>query len=173
MKVKSYREAWCNIAADYKRFCNGMGGVKSVLTICLLDRGFKFQFWWRLNQVDGFLKPLAFIMQRYYGTRYGIQIPSKTYVGPGFQICHGIGVVINGSAVIGSNVTVHQFLTIGTDKGKAATIGNNVVINPGVSLVDDVVIGDNAVIGAGAVVTKDIPANSVAAGVPARVLYYK
>ena len=48
--------------------------------------------------------------------------------------------------------------------GNDVYIGNNVIILPGVT------IGNNVVIGAGAVVTKDIPDNSVAVGVPARVI---
>jgi len=48
--------------------------------------------------------------------------------------------------------------------GNNVWIGGNVVINPGVT------IGDNSVIGSGSVVTKDIPANVVAAGNPCRVL---
>ncbi len=48
--------------------------------------------------------------------------------------------------------------------GNDVYIGNNVIILPGVT------IGSNVVIGAGAVVTKDIPDNSVAVGVPARVI---
>ena len=51
-------------------------------------------------------------------------------------------------------------ITIGND----VYIGNNVIILPGVN------IGNRVVIGAGAVVTKDIPDNSVAVGVPARVI---
>ena len=48
--------------------------------------------------------------------------------------------------------------------GKNCWIGQNVCILPGVN------IGDNVIIGAGAVVTKDIPSNSIAAGNPAKVL---
>lgn len=48
--------------------------------------------------------------------------------------------------------------------GNNVFVGNNVIFLPGVT------VGDNVVIGAGAVVTKDIPSNSVAAGVPARVI---
>ena len=51
-------------------------------------------------------------------------------------------------------------ITIGND----VYIGNNVILLPGVS------IGNNVVIGAGAVVTKNIPSNSVAVGVPAKVI---
>lgn len=48
--------------------------------------------------------------------------------------------------------------------GRNCFIGNNVTILPGVT------IGDNVVIGAGAVVTKSIPSNSVAAGIPCKVI---
>lgn len=51
-------------------------------------------------------------------------------------------------------------ITVGND----VYIGNNVIILPGVN------IGNNVVIGAGAVVSRDIPDNSVAVGVPARVI---
>lgn len=53
---------------------------------------------------------------------------------------------------------------------KPITIGNNVYIGNDVLLLPGVKIGNDVVIGAGAVVTKDIPDNSVAAGVPARVI---
>ena len=48
--------------------------------------------------------------------------------------------------------------------GKNVWIGANAMIVPGVT------VGDNAIIGAGAVVTKDVPANAVVAGVPAKVM---
>lgn len=51
-------------------------------------------------------------------------------------------------------------ITVGND----VYIGNNVLLLPGVS------IGDRVVIGAGAVVSKDIPSNSLAVGIPARVI---
>lgn len=50
------------------------------------------------------------------------------------------------------------------------TIGNNVWIGGGAILLPGVQIGDNVVIGAGSVVTKDIPANTVACGNPCRVI---
>jgi serine acetyltransferase len=49
-------------------------------------------------------------------------------------------------------------------------VGNNVFIGPNTMIMPGVTIGDNVVIGAGSVVTKDIPSDSVAAGVPARVI---
>ncbi|PGB59826.1 acetyltransferase [Bacillus wiedmannii] len=71
-----------------------------------------------------------------------------------------------------------------TDFGKNITMGKNVFINTGCSFQDrgginigngsligmNVTIGDNSVVAAGAVVTKDVPENTVVAGVPAKVV---
>jgi acetyltransferase-like isoleucine patch superfamily enzyme len=53
------------------------------------------------------------------------------------------------------------------------TIGDNVWLAGKVTVLKGVTIGDNAVVGANAVVTRDIPANAVAVGVPARVIRYR
>ena len=53
---------------------------------------------------------------------------------------------------------------------KPIVLGDNVYIGVGTIIMPGVTIGNNVVIGAGSVVTKDIPDNSVAAGVPARVI---
>ena len=87
-------------------------------------------------------------------------------------------VTIGDNVLIAPNVTLsvtghpvhHELRKNGEMYSFPITIGNNVwigshvVINPGVT------IGDNSVIGAGSVVTKDIPPNVVAAGVPCRVI---
>ncbi len=52
-------------------------------------------------------------------------------------------------------------------------IGRNVWLGAKVTVVKGVTIGDNAIVGANAVVTKDIPPNAIAAGVPARVLRFR
>jgi acetyltransferase-like isoleucine patch superfamily enzyme len=49
-------------------------------------------------------------------------------------------------------------------------VGNNVWIGYGASILRGVTVGDNAVIGTGAVVTKDVPANAIVGGVPARLI---
>ena len=67
-------------------------------------------------------------------------------------------------------IAAEQRNVFGTEFSKEITIGDNVWIGGGVTVCPGVSIGDNAVIGAGSVVTKDIPANVVAAGVPCRVI---
>ena len=56
------------------------------------------------------------------------------------------------------------------DKFGTICVGNNVHIGTNAVIMPGVTIGDNCIIGVGAVVTKDIPANTVAVGVPARVI---
>ena len=64
------------------------------------------------------------------------------------------------------NAGVYKFAE---KKGKI-TIGNNVFIGANAMLLYDVTIGNNVIIGAGSIVTKDIPDNSVAVGVPCKVV---
>ena len=112
-------------------------------------------------------------MHKHLSVKYGIHIPRTTKIGYGFYIGHGIGIVINGGTVIGNNVNISHFLSIGTNNDKPATIGDNVYIGPNVCIVEDVRVGNNSTIGAGAVVVKDVPDNATVAGVPAKVISYK
>lgn len=104
----------------------------------------------------------------------GIEIHPGAEIGRRFFIDHGSGVVIGETAQIGNDVTVYQGVTLGgtgKDCGKRhPTIGNNVLIGAGAKLLGPFQVGDNTNIAAGAVVLKDIPENSTAVGVPARVV---
>ena len=93
-------------------------------------------------------------------------------VGYGLYIGHNGPVVVNPTAVIGNNVNLSQFVTIGSNEEHAAIIGDNTYIGPNVCIVEDVKIGNNVTIGAGSVVTKDIPDNATAVGNYAKVINY-
>ncbi len=88
---------------------------------------------------------------------------------------HG-GVTLGDGCQIGHNVvfaTLNHFLE--PEKRKMTypapiVLGKNVWVGSNATILQGVTIGDNAVIGAGAVVTSDIPANTVAVGVPAKVV---
>ncbi len=98
----------------------------------------------------------------------GVEIPTSTMVGAGLQVWHGVGLVINPAVVIGSNVLLRQSTTIGNKYmgSPCPRIGNNVHIGAHTIIIGDIEVGDNCVIGAGTVVTKSIPANSIAYGNP-------
>lgn len=97
--------------------------------------------------MKGPIRPFFWLVYHHLSSKYGIQISTRTPIGSGLYIGHGLGVVINASARIGKNVSLSQFLTIGSNKGKAATIEDDVYIAPSVCLVEDVVIGRGSVVG--------------------------
>ena len=63
-----------------------------------------------------------------------------------------------------------QGVTIGDRNGGRPIIGNNVGFGPGVKVLGKVTIGDNCFIAANAVVVKDMPANAIVGGVPAKII---
>lgn len=144
---------------------------RSFLKVYLLNSGFKYSVWLRATRsANVVVSQLARLQRRRFAIKYMLDIPSATEIGYGLYIGHGKCVVVSPWAKLGNNVNLSQFTTIGSNHGKAAIIADNVYIGPSVCLVEDVTIGTNTKIGAGAVVTKDIPKNATAAGVPAKVL---
>jgi sugar O-acyltransferase (sialic acid O-acetyltransferase NeuD family) len=84
----------------------------------------------------------------------------------------GTLVTVNRNASIGHHTSLGAFTTVhpGVSIAGFCEIGQAVEIGIGSSIVDGIRIGDGAVIGAGSVVVRDIPENSLAMGVPARVV---
>lgn len=113
----------------------------------------------------------ARIMYNRIASRHQLQIPTETKIGRGLYIGHGICIVINGETIIVNNCSLSQFLTIGSNKGTPATIGDNVYIGPMVSIVEDVHIGNNVRIGAGSIVIKNVPDNTTTVGNPNRIIF--
>ena len=104
----------------------------------------------------------------------GIEIHPGAKIGKGLFIDHGAGVVIGETTEIGDNCTLYQNVTLGgtgKDVGKRhPTLGNNVLVGAGARVLGPFKIGDNSKIAANAVVLEEVPPNSTAVGVPARVL---
>jgi serine O-acetyltransferase len=177
MKISEYKSL---IYSDFYRLYGSVSGFKLIGEI-FLGESYKYIFWMRsceylrshtLLKFSVYI--IAKIMLRRYRYRYGISIPSNTQIGEGFYIGHFGGIVVNQDCLIGKNCNISQGVTLGqANRGKnkgTPTIGNNVYIGPGVKVVGKVRIGNNVAIGANSVVTKDMPDNSVVAGVPAKVI---
>jgi len=88
---------------------------------------------------------------------------------------HAFGLVIGETAIIGDDVLVYQGVTLGgvnLNKGvkRHPTILSGAVIGAGAKVLGNITIGHNARIGSNSVVVKDVPNESTAVGIPARVI---
>lgn len=168
--INNIKKAFSYIKSDYYRYYGKYDALLKIIIKAIFGTNhcFRYLFWLRLS-AHVHVGAIRYFHHR-YSIKYNIQIPSKTRIGYGFYIGHGVGIVINGDTTIGNNVNISQFLTIGTNHRTPAVIGDNVYIGPGVCIVEDVNIGSNVTIGAGSVVTRDIPCDTTAAGVPAKVI---
>lgn len=103
----------------------------------------------------------------------GIELPCEVSLGRRFVIDHFGGIVISGYASFGDDCRIRSGVVVGlrrVEEPCAPRFGNNVDIGAGAKVLGSISIGDNVVIGANAVVLIDVPANSVAVGIPARIL---
>jgi serine O-acetyltransferase len=106
----------------------------------------------------------------------GTELPCEAVIGRRLVIEHIGGIVVSGDAVFGDDCTLRNGVTVGLrHKGVRGSphIGNRVDIGAGAKLLGPIHIGDDAAIGANAVVICDVPANSIAVGIPARILARK
>lgn len=158
------------VESDLYRY-SGRTDARAFLHTWRVNKAFRYQVCMRLCSARGLKGYLARVrMSLYRGGR--IQIPYRTRIGYGLYIGHNGPVVVHESAVIGNNCNLSQFVTIGSNTGQAAEIGDNVYIGPSVCIVEHVKIGSNVTIGAGSVVTKDIPDNATAVGNYARCIHF-
>lgn len=139
----------------------------------LRNKTFRWQVAFRLVNSTGVEKLIGALLWKTNRNRQNIQIHRRATVGYGLYIGHNGPVVVNPTAILGNNVNLSQFTTIGAIDGDAAVIGDNVYIGPACCLIENVHIGDNVTIGAGSIVTKDIPANATAVGNYAKVVNFK
>jgi serine O-acetyltransferase len=100
----------------------------------------------------------------------GIELPCEVVIGRNFVIDHHGGIVISGYARFGDDCRIRSGVCVGlarVDDPCAPEIGHGVDIGIGAKLLGRIRIGDNVLVGANAVVVSDVPANSIAVGVPA------
>lgn len=106
---------------------------------------------------------------------YTCSYPPMITVGKNLRIEHYMGTRIGRTAILGDNVRIYQYVNVlakvagdqekwDKHERRHAKIGNNVVLGAGCTIIGPVTIGDNSFIGARAIVTHDVPPNSVVIG---------
>ncbi|MFZ2062494.1 MAG: serine O-acetyltransferase [Candidatus Binatus sp.] len=103
----------------------------------------------------------------------GIELPCETILGHRFRIDHFGGIIISGDVEFGDDVVIRNGVTIGlrrTGVRGSPKIGNRVDVGAGAKILGSITIGDDTAIGANAVVLDDVPPNSIAIGIPARII---
>lgn len=92
----------------------------------------------------------------------------------GLSFNHFSCIIINGATQIGRNCTIFHGVTtalkMGGGNAGVPSIGDNCVLGPGSKILGSVTLGDYVFVGANAVVTHNIPSNSVVAGIPAKII---
>ncbi len=105
----------------------------------------------------------------------GVDIHPGALLGRRLFIDHATGVVIGETAIVGSDVTIYQGVTLGgTGKGhgkRHPTVCDNVFIGNNANILGNITVGENSRVGAGSVVLTDVPPNSTVVGVPAHIVY--
>ena len=155
--------------------------AKSKLSVVLTYPGVKAVLFHKIAHFFCIAKfdMVARIISQFSRFLTGIEIHPKAKIRKNLYIDHGMGVVIGETSEIGDNVTIYHSVTLGgispsidsneqRNMKRHPTLKNNVVVGSGAQVLGPIIVGENAKIGANAVVTKDVPENSVMVGIPAK-----
>lgn len=145
--------------------------VKTYIDIIFFCPSVWIMFWYRiahfLYQIRfSFLSLTIMTLVKFF---YHIEIHPKAVIGKNVFFDHAIGTVIGETAVIGNNCLIYHNVTLGSLNNvktkRHPTIGNNVLIGTGATLLGNITIGDNVSIGANATVLKDVQPNQTVVGI--------
>ena len=150
--------------------------ARSVLEVILLYPGFHILVYHRiahwLYEHGHFF--LARWVSQHGRHKTGIEIHPGARIGKCLFIDHGMGIVFGETTEIGDNCTIYHGVTLGgtgKDTGKRhPTLGDNVLIGAGAKVLGPFTVGDNSRIASNSVVLSEIPPDSTAVGVPAKVV---
>lgn len=119
------------------------------------------------------LKPVVVAMEKGIEVTCGISLPVTTKVGRRVRLWHHGGMILNASS-IGNDVHIRHNTTFGVARthhnGEVPVIEDGADIGVGACVLGSLRVGRGAKVGANAVVLEDVPDNTTAAGIPARVV---
>ena len=146
---------WATIVYRFRRWCN-------------------YELKTRL--LSNILRPLGSLLHLFIQITTGIHIEPEIDIGPGFYIGHYGCIFLGENTKIGKFFNISQECTIGlAGRGEnygLPVIGDFVYMAPGAKAIGKIKVGNHVAIGANAVVTKDLPDNAVAVGIPAKIISY-
>lgn len=184
--IRSFKELSLYIASDLYRYMTSTS-LKSFLRGWYIA-GFRYTFFMRCCRFFGkrgiAYKPLFFLCRialRHYSIKYGFQLPWQTDIGPGLMIGHYGPIIVNPNSRIGVNCNITIGVLMGLshklneDNSRGGEflypeIGDRISLGNNSKIIGGVKIGSGSIIGVSSVVTKDIPANSVVVGIPAKII---
>ncbi|MHB8878028.1 MAG: serine O-acetyltransferase EpsC, partial [Myxococcaceae bacterium] len=149
-----------------------MTGRRSLWRAMLLTDSFRITALQRTRELARSLRvPLVNHALRVTQTALmGVEIGARVTLGHGVYFVHSLGVVIGGDAKIGDRVRFYGNNTVGTGKDDGyPTVGDDVWVGAGARILGPITVGARSRIGANAVVLTNVPPDSVAVGVPARI----
>ena len=138
--------------------------------------------WYRFSRAlwlekDNLLCFLLLIVMRFFYPLIriysGVELAPSVDIDSGLWIGHFGPTVIHPETRAGRNLTILHGTTIGAGTGGIPELGDDVSIGVGATIIGGIRIGNHVIIGAGAVVTKDVPDNHLAVGIPAQAIPQK
>lgn len=126
----------------------------------------------KIYKKGGLYKIIALFMHKKNRRKFNIEIYPQVDIGK-IIIPHAVGIVIGKTASIGDGTVIMPNVVVGArfsptvenpKKRRHAIIGKNCILGANSVIIGDITIGNNVTIGAGAIVTKDVPDNSVVVG---------
>ena len=130
---------------------------------------------WIHSVVPRFGSPFRIIIEYLIRILFASDISCKATIGGGLMVMHGHDIVIGSQVVIGKRCLIMNSVTLGNKyigpgvQTRQPVIGDSVQIGVGAKILGPVHIGDRSAIGANAVVLSDVPDDSVAVGIPAKI----
>lgn len=159
-------------AVEMAKAATGSSDAKSLAKVVLTSDSYRITALNRAREAAiAFHIPLLNHVLRVAQTAVmGIEIGKDVTLGKGVYFVHSLGVVIGGDSRIGDRVRFYGNNTVGTAKDNGyPVIEDDVWIGAGARILGPVRIGARSRIGANAVVLQDVPPDSVAVGIPARI----
>lgn len=154
-----------------KAFCFGNSMVSLLLYYRICHYFAELE---KRNIIQFLLHSFCYLRFKRIQNRCGIELNQHTEIGYGLRLPHKGGIIIHVQTRIGNNCEIMQGVTIGNNilksRDEVADIGDEVLLCSGAKIIGKVKIGNTVIVGANAVVTHDVPDNTIVGGVPAKVI---